>query len=188
MITVFFDFETGGVEPQHPSIEIGAVAMENGRELSAFESVISFKPSECSPEALALNHYDPARWSDAPTAPVVAARFAAWLKPFQAVTLTSKRTGRAYTVARMAGYNVGFDGPRLKALFGNGFMPCELLMRDVLQVALFYFDARGERLENFKLTTVAQHFGIATDGAHGALADARMTAAVYQALIETMDI
>jgi len=59
-----------------------------------------------------------------------------------------------------------------------------MLGRDVLQRVLFWSDESGTVLENFKLTTVAAHFNIPTDGAHGALADARLCAAVYRALQE----
>ncbi len=183
MITVYFDTETGGVEPTRPTIQLAAIAVEDGRELSSFEQNIAFKESDCDPQALAMNHYDAALWTETAVSPAVtAARFAAWLRPYQAVTLTSKRTGQPYTVARLSGYNaLTFDLPRLKALFGASFFPCEYLVRDVLQRVVFYFDETGEpRPENFKLSTVAAHFGIPTDGAHGALADARMAAAVYQ--------
>lgn len=185
MITVYFDTETGGVEPKHPTIQLAAIAVEDGREVSAFEQNIAFDEADCDPAALAMNHYDRALWTEtAVSSAVTAARFAKWLRPYQTVTLTSKRTGNPYTVARLAGYNaLTFDLPRLKALFGASFFPCEYLVRDVLQRVVFYFDETGKaRPENFKLSTVAAHFGIPTDGAHGALADARMSAAVYAAV------
>lgn len=39
-------------------------------------------------------------------------------------------------------------------------------------------------IENYRLTTVATYFGLSVDGAHGALADARMCAAVSLAMRE----
>lgn len=184
MVTVYFDTETGGVQPQHPTIQLAAIAVENGREVSPFEQNIAFSPMECDQEALALNHCTPEAWADAVAPRVAASRFAAWLRPYQSVTLMSKRTGQPYTVAQLAGYNaVKFDEPRLRELFGALFCPWSYLVRDVLQRVLFYFDESGETApENFKLTTVAEHFGIPTEGAHGALADARMAWRVYEAV------
>lgn len=184
MITVYLDTETGGILPKHPTIQLAAVAMDGDCELSAFEQNIAFNEANCDPEALALNHYTPEAWADAVTPAVCAARFAAWLRPFQSVTLTSRRTGNDYTVARWAGYNIKFDEPRVRALFGTSFCPLEMLGRDVLQAVLFHFDHRGDPPDNYKLSTVAQYFGISTDGAHGALADARTCAAVARAVRE----
>lgn len=186
MTLVYFDTETGGTKPHHSTIELGAVAVENGIELASFEQTIQFDPTACDPDALALNHYTAARWTDAVGPRVCASRFARWLRPFCAVTRISTRTGAAYQVARCAGYNVGFDQPSLLALFGEQFVPCDLLMRDVLQAALFYFDERAEQPANFKLASVAAWFGLETDGAHGALADARLCAAVHRKLYEAM--
>lgn len=185
MVTVFCDVETGGVLPQHPTISLGAVAMDGATELDECSQHIAFNVADCDPEALAMNHYTAEAWADAVTPTVCAARFAAWLKPHSTVTLTSKRTGQPYQVARCAGYNWPFDGPRIRALFGTSFCPMEFLARDVLQRVLFYFDESGETPpENFKLATVAEWFGIPADGAHDALADARMAARVYAALKE----
>jgi DNA polymerase III epsilon subunit-like protein len=186
--TIYFDTETGGVESRHPTIQLAAIAVDqSGAEVSSFEQKISFNEADCDPEALAMNHYEAAAWAEAVTPAVTAARFAAWLRPYQSVTLTSKRTGNPYQVARLAGYNaLTFDLPRLKAMFGTQFFPCEYLVRDVLQWALFWFDEHHGATppDNFKLTTIAAWFGVSTEGAHGALADARMCAALSLALRE----
>lgn len=177
---VFFDLETGGVEPQHPTIQLAAVAVDDlGSEASAFEIKIAFDEAAADPEALRMNHYDRAAWAKAVPPPNAAARFASWLRPYQSVALMSKRTNRPYHVARLSGYNaLTFDLPRLRALFGDAFFPCEYLVRDVLQRALFYFDEHPnlQRPENFKLATLGAYFGLGIDGAHDALADARLTA------------
>ena len=181
MTIVYLDTETGGTLPQQPTISLGAVAFDDGQEIDTFEQHIAFDESACDPAALAMNHYTREAWADAVAPSVCAARFAVWLRPHQSVTLTSKRTGQPYTVARLAGYNAAtFDAPRLRELFGASFCPWEYLVRDVLQRALFYFDERPwlPPPENFKLATLCARFEIPTDGAHGALADARMCAAL----------
>ena len=182
-MTIVFDFETGGVEPKHPSIQLAAIAVGGDwQEVASFNQRITFDMAQCDPKALEMNHYDPAAWAEAASPAVTAARFATWSRPYQALTLTSTRTGRQYTVAQCAGYNVQFDQPRLKALFGTSFMPCGFLMRCVLQRVLWHYDEHGGAPENFKLSTVAAALGIDTTGAHDALTDVRLTAAVYRAL------
>lgn len=56
-------------------------------------------------------------------------------------------------------------------------------VRDVLQRALWWFEETGAaRPENLKLTTLAAYFGIPSDGAHDALADARLAFKVAEAI------
>ena len=186
MITVYFDFETGGVEPTRPSIQLAAVAMDGAIELGSFDQKIAFKESDADPTALAMNHYTAQAWVDAKSPGVTASRFAAWLRPYSVIWKTSK-AGKPYQVARLAGYNAAaFDAPRLRELFGTQFLPAEYPVRDVLQRAVFYFDERPERVPpaNWKLTTLCAYFDIATDGAHDALADARMCAALHHRLLQ----
>ncbi len=73
-------------------------------------------------------------------------------------------------------------------MFDGSFFPCEYLCRDVLQRALFYFDEHPEleKPYNFKLSTVAQWFGLSADGAHDALADARLSAKLHRAIQERL--
>lgn len=186
--TVYFDLETGGVEMRHPVIQMAAVAVnEAGGERGEFMVRLQFNEADCDPEALKVNHYDAAAWHDAVTPQRAVVRFSTWLQPFRSVTLTSKRTGRDYTVVKLSGYNaLTFDGPRLKALFGDQFTPWSHQIRDVLQRALFWFDEHPEaaRPSDMKLTTVAAYFGLSPDGAHDALADARLCAALARVLQE----
>ena len=186
--TVYFDLETGGVLPQQPTIQLAAIAVdEHGVEAASFEQKIAFNEADCDPEALRLNHYTKEAWKDAINFQATAALFASWLKPYSSVSLMSKRTGRPYSVARLAGYNaLTFDLPRLKAMFGTSFFPCEYLVRDVLQRALFWFDEHPEapRPENYRQTTIADMFGIDTSGAHDALKDVRMCVQLARAMAD----
>jgi DNA polymerase III epsilon subunit-like protein len=182
---VYFDFETGGVEPHHPSIQLAAVAWEGAVELGTFEQKIAFNEEDADPEALKINHYDRQTWVDAKSGPIAASRFAAWLRPYSTIKKKSK-AGNDYAVARLAGYNAAaFDAPRLRALFGPQFLPGEYPVRDVLQRVVFYFDEHPDVAPpaNMKLATVAAYFGVGTDGAHDALADARMCAELRHRLL-----
>lgn len=183
---IYFDLETGGVEMRHPVIQLAAVAMDGETEVSAFAQRIAFKVDECDPEALKMNHYTPEAWKDATPRAAIAGKFSAWLRPFCTVQKVSK-AGNPYSVARLSGYNaLTFDLPRLTALYGTQFFPCDYLVRDVLQRALFWFDEHPDapKPDNFKMATVAEAFGLSTDGAHDALADARMCAALAQQMRE----
>lgn len=184
---VIFDLETGGVEMSHPVIQLAAIAVDVDTlaETSAFEAKLKFDVSKCDPKALEVNHYDPSAWASAMEPSQVVQRFSAWLRPHAWVPMVSK-AGKPYSVAMLAGYNaVSFDLPRLRALYGTSFFPCAFLVRDVLQRALFYFDERRntrEAPQNFKLSTIASHFGVNVDGAHDALTDCRLTAGVWRAI------
>jgi DNA polymerase III epsilon subunit-like protein len=185
MITVFFDFETGGIRDDQPNTQLGAIAVDqNFRELASFEEKIQFDEAAADPQALAINHYDRARWTDAKPPAEVARLFAQWLRPFSCVEKIS-RQGTPYSVARLAGHNAAvFDGPRLRRMFAEAqlFCPTELHIRDTLQRALWFFDDHGIEPASFRLTELCKHFGIPGDGAHDALADVRLAIAVARAM------
>jgi len=190
MTTIYFDFETGGVLPEHPNIQLAAIAVDDatGGELAAFEQKIQFDPKQCATEALALNGWQEEAWKDALPVPAVAAKFDSFLAPHKCVRMVSKRTGSPYNVAKGAGYNaLTFDWPRLKALFGTRFLPMSYRVRDVLQRAVFYFDEHPDLRcpDDYKLSTICEYFGIKTEGAHDALVDVRLTAALYWKLKES---
>jgi DNA polymerase III epsilon subunit-like protein len=188
--TVYFDLETGGVEPRHPNIQLAAIAIDDntGEEIANFECKISFEESTADPEALAINHYSKDAWSGSVIPAHAAARFAAFVKPHSTIEMISKRTGAPYFVAKLAGYNaLTFDLPRLKGMFGTQFFPCSYLVRDILQRAMFWFDEHPEVKNpgSLKLSKVCEHFGIASNGAHDALVDVRLTAALARKLAES---
>ena len=184
--TIYADLETGGIEPAHPNIQIAAVAIDQDwRECGSFERKIKFDLTTADPEALKINHYSEAAWKDAGSPGLVAAQFAEFAKPFACVKMMSKRTNNPYYVAKLAGHNiVTFDLPRIRAMFGTNFFPFSYHTKDTLQRALWYFDEHPEvdRPESLKLSVLCSFFGIATDGAHEALSDVRMAAALARAI------
>lgn len=186
--TIYFDFETGGVLPTHPSIQLAAIAVDDAsrKEVSSFEAKLTFDEKQATPEALTMNHYDKTVWDkEALSPPIVAKRFARWSAPFQSIPMVSARTGNSYTIGKLAGYNaLTFDLPRLRDLFGTEFFPFAFQVRDILQRVIFHFDEHPSLLppSNYKLPTVCAYFGINTDNAHEALADVRLTHALYERL------
>lgn len=90
----------------------------------------------------------------------------------------------------LAGYNISFDDPFLRALFvrtgdkyfGSYFAWPKL---DVQTLVALYYSEMSFRPPNFKLETIAPLFGIALD-AHDALSDIRATRSLYQILRYTI--
>jgi DNA polymerase III epsilon subunit-like protein len=187
---VFFDTETGGLTPAHPTIQLAAIAVDSEwNELETFERKISFDVAKADPEALKLNHYDARAWQDAFSEKVVVGLFAAFLKRHASVELVSRRTGNPYSVARLAGHNVvGFDLEWLAAAFkrhGQFFAADFRSVCDTRHGAVWFFEAHPEleRPADFKLVTLATYFGIPTDGAHDALFDVRLSIALARRIV-----
>jgi DNA polymerase III epsilon subunit-like protein len=187
---VIFDLETGGVEPQHPDIQLAALVLDEGdREAGAFHARIQFNESLCDPEALKMNSYDRDLWAnEALPERIVVAQFARFLEPYRSIERTSKRTGQPYTIAKLAGHNVQrFDGPRLRAMFKrhDQFLAADSYgALDTWQRALWWFQETGERPPaSFTLSTLCDYFGIeAPDGTHDARADVALTAQLIKRL------
>jgi DNA polymerase III epsilon subunit-like protein len=187
--TVVFDIETGGLEDRHPIIQLAAIAVDaRWAETAAFERKIAFDARRADPQALALNSYDEARWRDeAVEARVAAQGFADFCRAHASMELVS-RQGKPYRCARLAGHNaVGFDIPRVRDLMEAHdiwWPACWWYPLDTYQGALWHF-ARSGALPpaDFKLPTLAAHFGLPTEGAHDALADVRMAAGIARAIL-----
>lgn len=189
--TVYFDLETGGVEDNRPNIQIAAIAVRDGKEIDAIEHKIRFDEATADPEALAINHYDPAVWAaQAVTLDTAVRAFSGFCREHADLELIAQRSGRPYFVARLAGHNVvSFDIPRLRRMFdatGDGYIPaCWWYPLDTYQRAIWYFAERDLAApENYRLPTLATYFGLDADGAHEALADVRLAAGVARVIAE----
>ena len=187
MSLVFFDTETAGLKDTHPTIQLAAIAVDSGwNVLESFNMKIKFNEADADPEALRMNHYDSGIWAEeAKPEPVVVAAFDSFLQSYKSVEMVSKRTGRPYTVARLAGHNVvTFDMPRLKRMYGERFMPAHPAELDTYQLAMWYFYDKGDGHApvDLKLQTLAGWFGIEAGDAHDALADVRISIAVAKKL------
>lgn len=185
--TIYFDLETGGLLPSHPNIQLAAIAVDDasGEELSGFERKLKFDESSADPEALKINGYTRDAWADSVSVGLAMAQFVKWSEPYRCIQMVSKRTNKPYSVGKLAGHNVStFDLPRLRQMFGESFFPFSHHCKDTLQRALWYFDENPqvERPESLKLSVLCEFFGINTDGAHDALADVRMSAALAAAI------
>lgn len=177
---VVFDLETDDKIPATTQIiQIAAVAVDGDyNELGQFSRLVKFDVTKASNEALSINHYDETTWkAHAKPVAVALAEFIAWSKPYHDQPRVSK-AGNPYRVGTLCGYNAAsFDGPivkreceRLKL-----FLPFDLRVRDAMQVAMSVCDFMGETPKDFKLQTVAAHFGVEVENAHDALSDVRTT-------------
>lgn len=188
--TVFFDLETGGVEERHPTIQVAAVAVRDWLEVEAFECKVAFDPEACDPEALRLNGYSAEAWLHAFPEVEALSLFNAFCTRHADLSLVSERTGRPYTVARLAGHNVAaFDIPRVRRALDARrvfWKACWWYPLDTYQRAIWHFTERGlTPPKNFQLQTLAAHFGIPAQGAaHEALADVRLCALIARTLAE----
>lgn len=201
---VYFDLETGGVEERHPDIQLAAIAIDetSWAEVASFETKIAFDPAAADPQALELNHYRAEAWVGALAIPVVVARFTAFLNRFRSLEMVSKRTGRPYAVAKLAGHNAAsFDGPRLKRMFQlcDQFLPADPRVRCTCQLAMWWLDARGvhagsrppdgwKPLANYQLGTLCEYFGVPIDQAHEALSDVRSSIALARLLTQIPEV
>jgi len=174
--TIFFDSETGGIQPHHPTIQLAAVVIDDSdwSEKASFECKIRFDEATADPEALKINHYTVEAWKDAIPASACAARFSKFCEPYRSIQMISKRTNNPYSVGKLAGHNaIAFDLPRLRQMFGDFFFPFSYHVKDTLQRALWFYDEHPEvkRPDSLKLSVLCESFGICIDGAHDALAD-----------------
>lgn len=190
MITVFFDVETGGLDIDHPIIQLAAIAVDDGwNEIATFEKKLKFLKCDCDVTSLTMNHFDEEIWEQEAIDPLRAIdAFAKFLDPFKCLNFISKRTGNPYSVAQLAGHNAAtFDGPRLQRLFSihRRFLPADPRVLCTLQRAMWFFRERKEKIDSYKLESLCLYFGIVPHATHDALADVRSTILLARKLEES---
>jgi DNA polymerase III epsilon subunit-like protein len=179
-----FDTETGGLEPEHPTIQIAALCIDNEtfEEVDSVNFNIEFDEALCDPEALKMNAYDPDAWKlTSSTLPFVQDRLDRFFRSHADYKLISKK-GDPYDSVRLIAHNAPFDVPRLREMWGSKYTPfCWWYPLDTLQLALWTFRTVTDpekRPKNLQLPTLCEFYGIESIGAHDALADCRLVAAL----------
>ena len=178
------DTETGGLQLRHPIIQIAAVVVlpsEDWREIDTFNAKLTFDPAACEKEALAVNHYTPEAWKGAVEPGEAIGALARLFERHRTKGMVSK-AGKAYKVAVAAGYNAPFDSERVFKLARERslFLPVSFHWLCVMQLAFW----KGVNVTSFRLTEVAKALDVDPTGAHDALVDVRLTAAVLRRLME----
>ena len=187
---VFFDLETGGLNPRrHPIIQLAAIAVgDDLRPIEAFEAKVWFDEAQANRNSLRKNHYHRGRWSREALEPEEVGRsFAEFLRRHATVSMLSADGGE-YRVAQLVAHNASFDGTFLQTWYErlHLFLPARYQVLCTLQRAMWYFhEHTNEPLPaNFKLATLCHQFGVKfhAAGAHEALADVSATVALCQAM------
>lgn len=189
--TVFFDLETGGLDPsRHPVIQFAGVAVEDWEPVGELEVKLHFDPKTADPEALAKNCFNADTWTrEAVRSSEAVAKIGDFLREHARVDVPKKppKTG-TWRACRLAGYNAAtFDRPFLGELFRrhDAFCVGTLAVLDVYQLVMWWAETLGDdRPENLKLETVAPFLGVEHGKAHDAMADARASVGIARILME----
>lgn len=193
MKLVFFDVETGGLDPtKHAIIQIAAIAVDRDSfdEVERFEQKILFPESAAEPEALEVNSYDREVWKkEAVYADAAERAFSLFLKRHATRQCVSKR-GNAYYTAEGVAHNSEFDMSFLRAWYSrrDAFMPMYPSAFCTVQLAKWVYLKRTDAPENVRLETLAHHFGVWSpdEEYHDAMADVVATIAVAKRLLELL--
>jgi len=178
---IFYDLETTGLDPMVNEImQIGAISQKTGEE---FNIHVEFDIEKASPEALAINHYDPST----PRVPLRTAleAFASFCRRNPAIVTKSDKSGKSWRSAVLHGYNnLSFDKPFLEKAFRdhNIFQPYSFVQFDWFNMAVFVFGDRSTITQ----TAVAGYLGIEVPNAHDALADVHVLREIAKALAPNM--
>ncbi|HIU33587.1 MAG TPA: PolC-type DNA polymerase III [Candidatus Pullichristensenella excrementigallinarum] len=154
---VVLDFETTGLNPSADEIiEIGAVRIENGEEVSEFSQLI--RPGRAIPEKVVeLTGITPAMLADQPTIREVLPAFWNFLQG-----------------AVLVAHNASFDLAFLRRACKRENLPLNAPVLDTLALARNQYP----ELRNHKLGTVCKHLNVSLKDAHRAVHDARATGLV----------
>ena len=192
--TIYLDIETAGLDLEDPIIEVAAVAVESTtyHVVDSIDMKLAFETKHLSNfTALGINKFSAQKWEKyALPSDVAAKKLSLFFKRYATVEKTSRKSGKEYTIARLAGHNSNaFDAPRIKRLFdlhGLFFHPEMLRTLDTEQKARWFFADHPEIKPpaNYKLSTLIEHLGIDCTPDHTALADTLATIDLAQALFE----
>lgn len=164
---IAIDFETSGLSPQFDRIiEIGAVIYENDKVTSQFETLVN-PGFPISRKISELNHITNDMLRSAPDERIAVGKFVTFLG--EAIK------GKCVLCAHNAIFDAGFLA---EALRRNGYN-ASLQFVDTLSISRSTIPG----LQNYKLGTVAEYFGIVNNTSHNALSDAKVCGAIMSYLL-----
>lgn len=202
---VFFDLETGGLNPEkHPIIQIAAIVVDADSlvELLSWECKVKFRIQDCDPDALAHNSYgkNPAAWDEAIPGNDAFQQFDRLIANNATMVRYSQKTGKPWRSCRLGGHNIaGFDVEFLNVAYGrrDKFKPYSFLVLDTMQEAQWWWERECRLCRNigrtlrrpnsFKLVDLCAHFAVPlpAEEAHDALADVRATVGLAKVLMDS---
>ena len=164
---VAFDVEFNTVDEVEHLIQVSAVSFENGIEVDAFDSYI-YSDVPVNSFVVGLTGITQEKVLTAPKASVALSKLNRFIADLPVIGYNSHKSD-------------------LPILLENGLDLTPLYALDVYEVADSMRDNKLHGIKNFQLKSLAEFFGVAEKNAHNALADARMTARVYEAMKDTQD-
>ena len=173
---VWIDLETGGTSQfKNPIIEIGAVRSDYScrKVIAHYEAKLAIPPGMwVESEAAKVNGYTRTLWQNAAEASVVLAEFAAWLPAqFVPAGYNFKGFDARFLIYNFEKYGVKEPGWRFDKLIDP--------MPRIKSLKKHHGD-----MENARLTTACEHFGISNDVTHRALADAERSRLLYLKILD----
>lgn len=187
---VFFDLETGGLNPKrHPILQIAAIAVNRDLQpLEAFEAKVRFNVGTANRNSLRKHHYSAGIWAQVAVEPkTIAHSFSEFLRRHATIPAISAK-GTTFCIAQLVAHNAEFDGSFLRAWYEKHgiYLPARRQVLCTMQRAMWHVAENPgcSPPRDFKLATLCQHFGVpfhAAD-AHDALSDVAATLALYRAL------
>ncbi|MCJ1976969.1 3'-5' exonuclease [Pseudolactococcus paracarnosus] len=164
---VAFDVEFNTVDEVEHLIQVSAVSFENGIEVDAFDSYI-YSDVPVNSFVVGLTGITQEKVLTAPKASEALSKLNRFIADLPVIGYNSHKSD-------------------LPILLENGLDLTPLYALDVYEVADSMRDNKLHGIKNFQLKSLAEFFGVAEKNAHNALADARMTARVYEAMKDTQD-
>lgn len=168
---IAFDVETTGLNPQKDKIvEVGAVLFENGIAKDHFQSLVNPKMN-IPEEVTKINGITNEMLASAPDENYVYKKLCEFLG------------GAIHQQIALCAHNAKFDMDFL----------CMALRRNGIDADIYYLDTLElsrkivKKLDNYKQSTVAEHFQIEIKNAHRACDDARVCGEIMKNLIEVQN-
>ena len=165
---IAFDVETTGLDPKKDRIiELSALRFEHGEIVDRFSTLIN--PQRKIPEEVSkLTHIRDKDVESAPVESKVMDKFSFWIG--------DAKEGETVMVAHNAPFDVSF----IESAFKRSGVDAKLKYVDTLSIAR----KNLPDLENHKLGTVAEHFGIKLKNAHRAGSDADACGLIFIELMK----
>ncbi|GFH42472.1 putative DNA polymerase III epsilon subunit [Lactococcus hodotermopsidis] len=164
---VAFDLEFNTVDTVEHLIQVSAVIFDKGDETADFDSFV-YSSVPLNSFVVGLTGITQEKVMTAPKAVAVMTELKNFVGDLPVIGYNSHKSD-------------------LPILLENGLDLSENYALDVYEIADSMRDNKLHGIKNFQLKTLASFFNVAEKNAHNALADARMTARVYEAMKETQE-
>ncbi|SCA92366.1 DNA polymerase III alpha subunit DNA polymerase III epsilon chain [Pseudolactococcus piscium] len=164
---VAFDVEFNTVDEIEHLIQVSAVSFENGQEVAAFDSYV-YSDVPVNSFVVGLTGITQEKVLTAPKASEALSKLKSFVSDLPVIVYNAHKSD-------------------LPILLENGLDLTSLYALDVYETADSMRDNKLHGIKNFQLKSLAEFFGVAEKNAHNALADARMTARIYEAMKDTQD-